>query len=122
MKILFLDDDRNRHYEIRACFGSSVTHVETVGRALEWLEKETWDVVSLDHDLAGRVSGSDLTRMLTVTPSLAKNVKFWMIHSANPIGARHMADDLNRIVPGKFVSLTFGRTYINYLKHHLDNQ
>ena len=56
MKILFLDDDENRHRKFRRCMiGQPFTVVSTADDAIGELTEESFNIVSLDHDLRGGV-------------------------------------------------------------------
>lgn len=54
MKILFLDDNPERHRRFaQSHIGEEVTQVDTAERAIDTLEGDPrWDIVSLDHDLS----------------------------------------------------------------------
>lgn len=53
MRILFLDDDLNRHSELDRVIGEKyyVKHVYTAEGAIDALKLDTYDLVMLDHDL-----------------------------------------------------------------------
>lgn len=54
MKILFLDDNENRHAKFRQqSIGCSIDHVYTAAEAIEKIDDEdiTYDIIFLDHDL-----------------------------------------------------------------------
>jgi CheY-like chemotaxis protein len=53
-KILFLDDNKERSNKLKSYFPYANT-VETSMECIEQLEKESFQVVMLDHDLGGQV-------------------------------------------------------------------
>lgn len=56
MRILFLDDDRLRISRFcQAMVGHTIVAVETADDAISRLKTETFDAISLDHDLGGEV-------------------------------------------------------------------
>jgi len=96
MKILFLDDMQRRHDAFkRAAIGHSVDHVFDAKSAIAALEKNEYDMIYLDHDLAaeqyehGRDTSKDedgcfVARSLRdMTQHHGKTV---IVHSLNPIG------------------------------------
>ncbi len=106
MKVLFLDDDPLRHAKFRkAHIGVDVTYVWTADEAIEELKENTFDQVSLDHDLAaqknmelppaGEGSGYDVALFIASMP-MNKQPKLAVIHSFNPEGARRMRIVLNK--------------------------
>lgn len=104
MKILFLDDDKNRHATFRMNnIGLDITYVWTADEAIEAFKKEVFDEVSLDHDLAwqknmqlpdaGEGSGYDVAIFISKLPK-EKRPKMVIIHSLNPAGAHRMGQAL----------------------------
>jgi hypothetical protein len=92
-KMLFLDDDESR---ISLFFGlvPTVTIVRTAEEAIAALNN-SWDVVSLDHDLGGEqyVSSERDDTGMGVVRWIAKNkpaVGRFIVHSHNHIGAENM--------------------------------
>jgi CheY-like chemotaxis protein len=56
MKILILDDNKERHSSFRrSLIGHSLTHTSTIEGCVNALKHETFDAVFLDHDLDGKV-------------------------------------------------------------------
>jgi CheY-like chemotaxis protein len=100
MRILFLDDDPTRIQKFKqAMIGHEVIAVETADDAIARLRAESFDAVSLDHDLGGEVyvaseehnTGYSVAKeMVTI-----ENRPTTIIHSYNPVGAKRMADKLN---------------------------
>jgi CheY-like chemotaxis protein len=101
MKILFLDDNPSRHRAMRKnSIGTSVDYVFTADEALQNLNKKTYDLIMLDHDL----SEDEKPNMIVadgyyVASYMAKKMKQHretpvIIHSLNPTGASRMHDVL----------------------------
>ncbi len=121
MKILFLDDDRNRHaYFQRETIGQDVRHVETAAAAIKALQEHgPFDVACLDHDLGGEQMaplgtaghGLQVARWLAEHPETAENVA---IHSYNPVGAQAMADALRPTHP--VTRTPFGPGLVSFLR------
>ena len=97
MKILILDDDNTRHKEFnRRLIGKSVRSTFTVSETIEALKNESWDCLSLDHDLGGKTfvesgteeTGYDVAVWLSKNPD--KQPPQIIIHSFNPCGASNM--------------------------------
>lgn len=109
MKLLFLDDDKNRtkkavsHYSLRY----EVYDVETAQQAIQVLDAiSPFDVVSLDHDLGGQVycpsddnSGYAVAKHIASMPE-DKKPKIVIVHSFNPVGA----DNMLAVLDGKVVA------------------
>lgn len=95
MKILFLDDDEQRHtYAATALIGHDVTHVRTVPEALKQLAVGGFDVAMLDHDLGGQhyapsneVSGYAVAQAIEAGQVKVPRV---VVHSFNAAGATRM--------------------------------
>lgn len=101
MRILFLDDDPNRHQTFRyKTIGMDKTVVETPEEAFEALVREQFDIVSLDHDLEGKIycpsdekSGFAVCQFLNTMPSEILPNKV-VLHSYNEEGVRNMRREL----------------------------
>ena len=101
MKILFLDDDHDRHKKIvRQLVGHSLDRVFSAQEAIACLEKNVYDLVMLDHDLGGPESENQLFDDAEdgrfVANWIAENSeKFsetsFIIHSLNEQGRKSMA-------------------------------
>lgn len=99
MKILILDDDKERHENFKRNFKEHVlTHVETANDAINELKSFKYDAVFLDHDLGGLsfVDSSEPNTGYQVAKWLSNNMKhkpkLVYIHSMNPVGAQKMKD------------------------------
>jgi CheY-like chemotaxis protein len=106
MKILILDDDKQRLKHFRQeMIGHEVVCVETPSEAIDaLLTQKLFDVVSLDHDLYGKVyqpsdekSGFAVCQFLrlfaeTAIPNLI------ICHSYNADGVKNMMDELDPLV------------------------
>ena len=112
MKVFILEDNENRMNLFNRIMrmkypDATVYHAETVAQAADILEKEQpFDYLFLDHDLGGMefVDSSEEETGYHVVQFIVKNgIKYnnAIIHSANPVGARRMADDLpgGRLIP-----------------------
>lgn len=102
MRILFLDDDKQRLQEFADRVGyHDITLVETPGQAMEALERgDPFDVVSLDHDLFGKVyqpsdirSGYAVCEYLNWLPREKLPNKI-ICHSFNENGVKAMMEKL----------------------------
>ena len=101
MRILFLDDDRNRTGKFISQMGDwpwhTVDFAETAQEAKDLLAKHRYDLASLDHDLGGNVfvpsdaeSGYEVTKVIAA----ASHQPAVIVHSFNPTGAKRMCDKL----------------------------
>lgn len=112
MKILFLDDDEERHKRFNAWVQGQnawvqgqnrtlvVTSVRTAQEAIDALARERFDEVSLDHDLGGPAaemdlpdtgSGYDVARFLADELPIEWLPKVVVLHSFNQSGRMRMA-------------------------------
>jgi hypothetical protein len=110
MKILVLDDSKERHLEFdRRYSGHKVKHVYRYQDCIDQLIRGGWDLVHLDHDLGDEVENADITvdgwgreRLLT-----GLDVVRWLcgsfdnmipakivVHSTNPAGGTAMCQEL----------------------------
>lgn len=102
MKILFLDDDPNRHtiFELRMKNqGHEVTYVFDAQAAIKELRAQPFELVLLDHDLGGEASqnrlcdddedGRFVVRWLVANSQLFKETTF-VVHSLNFDGRQQM--------------------------------
>jgi len=112
MKILFLDDDLNRHSKFtEASNGSEVTFVHGVAQAIEALSNEQFDIAFLDHDLDGRVfveesegTGTEVAEYIAKMPAETRpRIVIVIVHSMNPYGAQRMMNIL-RGAPGRLLA------------------
>jgi len=96
VKILFLDDDEQRHeYARKELIGHEVWHVRTVAEALTQLSVGVFDLAMLDHDLGGQhyapsneVSGYEVARR--IADGDVPRPGFVRVHSYNAPGANRM--------------------------------
>ncbi len=103
MKILILEDDPVR-FSLMEKFlqrvdNIAITHVETSKEAIDHLAENTYDIVSLDHDLGGtQLAKSGPGTGFEVARWLANNEdrqppQIWL-HSLNPVGRMNMKYEL----------------------------
>ena len=97
MKVLFLDDDLNRHRLFKEHFGDEckeISFVETSKEAIEALSYCDYDSIFLDHDLGGEYFTESTEQSgWGVAKWIADNIKYKpiiIIHSLNPAGAIRM--------------------------------
>lgn len=99
-KVLFLDDDMRRIKAFRRYYPQAVW-VQTVRDCIKKLN-QTWDIISLDHDLGGETyvdsqrkdCGMEVVRfILRNRPANLANAKF-IIHTRNQYAAALMAEAL----------------------------
>ena len=115
LKILFLDDDKERHKAFSKTmdrrldqkgWGHEITYVWTANEAISKLKTEVFDEVFLDHDLggessqmtlpnSGQGSGYDVACFIATFP-IEKRPNSVIIHSWNPEGANRMARALSQ--------------------------
>ncbi len=115
MKILVLDDSKERLKTFqRKLIGHEAVMVETASEAIAQLNSDTFQAVSLDHDLggkhmvpSGKNTGYEVAQWLQMHPE--KQPKSIVIHSFNPDGAKAMASYLPmaKIIPGLWSYDTF---------------
>lgn len=101
MRLLFLDDDEERHEVTRQRV--EATHVRSVAEMAELIKTHTFDVMSLDHDLEDlhygcydeqfERTGLDAVKLIIALP-LERRPELVIVHSWNPVGARRMCDAL----------------------------
>ena len=94
MKVLFLDDNPNRIELARENFkDDDLTVVETAQLAVYALEMSRgWDLVMLDHDLGGELTGMYVVDHIAKTKPDIKRI---VVHSWNPVSS-YMVDKLCR--------------------------
>jgi CheY-like chemotaxis protein len=97
MKVLFLDDDLNRHRMFKESFGdesNDIQYVETSAEAIHQLTYTDWDAIFLDHDLGGEIyQESKEGTGWEVAKYIAENLTYKpiiIIHSMNSAGAIRM--------------------------------
>jgi len=98
MRILFLDDDKDRHHKVRSRFiGTIAVYVFNYDEAVaELASQEPFDVAYLDHDLveqSARVekTGYDVAVYIAAMPE-ARRPRRIVIHSLNELGRQRMAE------------------------------
>lgn len=95
VRLLFLDDDAERHRVVALQCGAHVTveHVTTVDEAINALNQGSFDIVSLDHDLDdtdAANTGMAVAQYIALHLEPARRPPFVIVHSVNPDGARAM--------------------------------
>jgi CheY-like chemotaxis protein len=105
MRILILDDDVRRHGAFaKALLGHSVVHVYDYHRCVAALERETFDMAYLDHDLNDFGKKSTMSGVYGMQHELTghdvaifiagmapdRRPKVVHVHSWNPDGAKRM--------------------------------
>lgn len=107
MKILFLDDDKDRHRKFKMNrIGMDITAVWTYADACVALTKTIFDEAYLDHDLSemaaagmpapGEKTGTHVAEFIASLPE-EKRPKRIIIHSFNDDGRRRMARILREV-------------------------
>jgi CheY-like chemotaxis protein len=106
-KVLFLEDRSKRISMAKAYFrGYEVTVATNVLECLRLMSKETWDYISLDHDLGGldfvdpdeKTAGMEIVRYLEKTAWPPEKRKPHIgIHSTNNFAATAMQDRLRKL-------------------------
>lgn len=98
MKILFLDDSffRKQQLDIKLRPFDNIYYdwVQTSKQAIEFLQKNKYDLIMLDHDLGGKSmeesgpgTGYEVAQWIK---NNMKNPPKIFIHSHNPVGAKNM--------------------------------
>lgn len=116
MKILFLDDDEERHRIFKGMsIGHSVDHVRTVEEAILQLNHKAYDFICLDHDLSGLTfvnsedpagTGYTVACHMASMKHMPRPIQV-VVHSFNPEGAHRMALKLEE-AGFKIVQAPFG--------------
>jgi CheY-like chemotaxis protein len=110
-RVLFLDDDSERHKVFSECMDHrfEVTHTKKFFETLKILRAESFHTVFLDHDLGDHVeadvihgmysnhvaNGEDVARWIVNTPE--SHPKQCVVHSANPDGAKNIAAWMRKV-------------------------
>jgi len=99
MKILFLDDMKERHdYFQESCIDQDITHVWTSKEAIDKLKTDKFDAIFLDHDLGGEVYQKSIRGTgCEVAEFIARNdvgTPDIVLHSWNPEGVKNMKNIL----------------------------
>jgi len=114
MNILILDDDVIRQDAFDKAFVDNpscvVWHAFTAEKAIDWLSKNQFDLILLDHDLGTARTGKDVVRFLIENKQNAQII----VHSWNVAMAREMWADLSR-AGYSVLRVTFGVELIRKL-------
>ena len=105
INILFLDDDENRGEMFCKIVGRlvrvNVIWVKTAKEAKDALMERHWNLITLDHDLGGKVfvpsgdnTGYEVAKAISEIPAYDNQTVF--IHSWNPDGAKNMGAVLKK--------------------------
>lgn len=100
MRILFLDDNEERHRKVRQRFiGTVAVYVYNYKEAVAALNaNEPFNVAYLDHDLVEQTAtvektGYDVAKYITTMPP-DRRPRQIVIHSLNEVGRQRMAETL----------------------------
>ncbi len=94
---MFLDDDPDRYRQFKSAlvgFDVNIDWAQTSTEAIEFLGKNTYDIIYLDHDLGGQImvpSGNNTG--YEVAQWISNNIKDLpqiVLHSLNPVGVQNM--------------------------------
>ena len=128
MKILFLDDSRERQSVFRRnTIGHIVKFASSADEAIAFLEKETFDQIWLDHDLEDIYlkSGSQKPTGRDVSKYLAENVdrhcrSVVVAHTLNHEGGKAMCHDLIKTRKFRSIHLVpFGWKDVDFMYRNL---
>ena len=108
-KVLVLEDDSRRIFKFRQRFlesGIVPVFVDTAKDCIEYLGKEKFNCIFLDHDLGGEIyvdvnnvnTGSAVARWMNSNENLNSDT-IAVIHSFNPAGAKYM----NRLIKNSVI-------------------
>lgn len=109
LRILILDDDKNRHSQFFNKYGAeyTITYTYDAKSCIKILEDEVFDVVFLDHDLGGKTycasdenSGYAVAKWLSENPDRCPSQ--CICHSLNPVGRKNICDILKNCQPYPF--------------------
>lgn len=102
-KVLFLDDNLERHTAFKEKFkypDTNVVYIETVNQAIKELDSTIYDVAFLDHDLGGKIfvkevegTGYEVALYIKKMPPEKRPYQV-ILHSHNPAGAIRMYNAL----------------------------
>lgn len=102
MRILFLDDDSNRRRQFtKNSVGNDVDLAETAEQAIDFLSKNSYDLIFLDHDLdyahydgnySKSKSGLDVAKFLKTCEHQFDKIVF--VHSLNSEGRKNIKSHL----------------------------
>lgn len=103
MKVLFLDDDKYRHEQMLKQFAQlklAVVAVYTAIEAIEWLRREKFRLILLDHDLDGTIyapsgpgTGFEVAEQVAASVNRDTDV---IVHSLNHVGAGKMVEVIGK--------------------------
>ncbi len=101
MKIFLLDDSVKRLRRFRNAFcADQITHSASATEAIEWLARESFDLIFLDHDLVehdtdwiASGTGYEVAHFLATTDT-PNNQTLIVVHAMNPAGVARMLEVL----------------------------
>jgi hypothetical protein len=129
MKILFLDDMESRHIFFLRSFANKKDKFDwakNAKEAYELLDKNVYDIVFLDHDLAedhyygksgDEDTGEDVAKYISTLPT-ADMPKYIIIHTLNPHGGNNMESRLKH-VPSTIIRAQFASKLFNFILFQL---
>src|SRR5947209_7823252 len=93
LRVLIVEDTEDRQAALTQLFRSQAwILVDTGARAVTLLNAYKFDIISLDYNLRGPLSGADVARAIAESGNDAAGV---VIHSMNPRGA----EDISAVLP-----------------------
>ena len=111
MKILVVEDNPYRIKKFKSeLIGCAVDYTDNAYDGIILVREKEYDLIFLDHDLGGRelVSSKDsntgfqVAKAIKDTPNESALI---IIHSANPVGAKNMQQELPQAVTVSFLFL-----------------
>lgn len=103
-KILFLDDEINRHHSFIRWIATqhTVDYCVTAKQAIERLKENTYDIAFLDHDLGGKTFVTEIEETgyeVVLNFNKINKPDLVIIHSFNPDGGKRMYDHVRLNYP-----------------------
>ena len=118
MRILILEDTPERQEILKQLYRDHAwVLVHTAQRAIRLLEAFEFDLVSLDYDLAGEVTGDEVARH--ISDGTNRHVRV-VVHSMNPLGRNRIREFLPGATVLPVASMTKTNKRFRRLREALD--
>ena len=118
LKVLLIEDTEERQQILTSLYKSHAwIMVNTGKRAIMLLNSYDFDIISIDYNLRGELTGADVAKVIKLSRN--KNAKI-IIHSLNPKGAKSILAILPHATIYPVSKLVRSNKHFKYLRSKID--
>lgn len=118
LKVLLIEDTEARQQILTSLYKSHAWILVNTGRrAIILLKAYDFDIISIDYNLRGELTGADIAEYLKLSRN--KNARI-VIHSLNPKGARSILTILPHAIVYPVSKIVRSNKHFKYIRNKID--